>query len=179
MKKMYLGILSLAVLFASPLQAQQAASEAPRAEIEGGFSYFRQPINNGLNMWGWQANPDINFTRNFALAMDFGGQYRSINVISGSVTESFYEYMAGPRFKYRTDRVTLFAHGLVGGNAAHIPSRTQGAFAVGFGGGMDVNLNNRVAIRVFQLDSIHNHSGGMWGHALRGSVGVVFKLGKV
>jgi hypothetical protein len=169
-----LWLLAMPVFLTSPAWAQQSGTDIPRVEIFAGFSCFRAGISNGENLFGWQANPDINFTKNIALAMDFGGQYKKI----GGITFSMYEYMAGPRFKYRTDRLTAFVHGLVGGEAAHALGFTQGAFALGFGGGLDINAGDSMAFRAFQIDSIHDHSRGSWGHNLRIGIGLVVKLGK-
>ncbi len=173
--KAHLGALALGMLLARSASAQEATPTVPRVEVFGGFSYLRFPISQGINFVGWQASPDINFHKNIALALDFGGQYKS----EFGVTLHQYEYATGPRFKYRMDRVTLFAHGLVGGAASHVSGFTQGEFLVGGGGGMDVNVNDRIAIRTFQLDSLHAHTRGAWGHALRLGVGVVFKFGGI
>lgn len=166
--------LALGLLSVVATVTEGAAQDVPRAEVFGGFSYLRTPISMGFNLIGWQANPDINLGKSLALAFDFGGQYRSIF----GVRLSQYEYAAGPRFKYRTGPATLFVHGLVGGDAAHAPSTTQGAFLLGFGGGLDFNVSHRLAIRAFQLDSLHDRTRGVWGHGLRVGVGVVFKAGR-
>lgn len=130
--------LALLLFLLALARTDAAAQDVPRAEVFGGFSYFRKPISMGFNLVGWQAGPDINFSKNVALAFDFGGQYRSFL----GIRYSQYEYAAGPRFKYRTGPATLFVHGLVGGDAAHVLSYTKGAFLLGFGGGLDLALVN-------------------------------------
>ncbi len=149
-----------------------AAQDVPRAEVFGGFSYLRKPISMGFNLIGWQAGPDINFSKNVALAFDFGGQYRSVF----GVRVSRYEYAAGPRFKYRRGRTAFFVHGLVGGDYEQPTAR--GAVLLGAGGGVDLNVSDRLAIRVMQFDSLHDHTGGFWGHALRVGIGLVLKAGR-
>src|SRR5262249_36336878 len=124
---------------------------------------------------GWQVNPDINLTKSIAVVFDVTGNHADI----AGHTASIHGVMAGPRFKYRTDRMTYFAHGLLGGEAYHISTYTQGAFALGFGGGMDVRATDRFSVRIFELDSIHDVIEGVWGHNVRATVGVVFKLGSL
>jgi hypothetical protein len=167
-------VLSVFLMTSSAI-AQQAATEVPRAEVFGGFSFMRFGISNGTNLSGWQASSDINLNRHLGIVADFGGQYKTVL----GTTASLYEYMTGPQFNFRTKRVTAFAHGLVGGASIHALSTTLGAFGVGVGGGLDINLNQRIAIRAFQLDSIHDRRSGVWAHSLRAGVGLVVKLGKV
>ena len=170
--KRHLVLLTLGLLVACPAFAQQRTSGIPLAEVFGGVSYFRAGVTQGSNLAGWQAAIDYNLSKHVGVVLDFGGQYKSVD----GTTLSLYQYMFGPRFKHRAGRVTVFAHGLVGGDAAHIPGSTQGAFAAGLGGGLDVNAGRLVAIRVFQVDWIHDHTRDVWTHNLRGAVGVVFKL---
>lgn len=166
--------LTLLLFLLALARTDAAAQDVPRAEVFGGFSYLRTPISMGFNLVGWQAGPDINFSKNVALAFDFGGQYRSFF----GIRVSQYEYAAGPRFKYRRGRTAFFVHGLVGGDAAHAQSNTQGALLFGAGGGVDLNLNDRLAIRVMQFDSLHDYTRNFWGHALRVGIGLVFKAGR-
>ena len=167
-------LLALGLLVANSAFAQVSASSIPLAEVFGGVSYFRAGVTQGSNLAGWQAAIDYNLSKHVGVVLDFGGQYKSVD----GTTLSLYQYMFGPRFKHRAGRVTVFAHGLVGGDAAHIPGSTQGAFAAGVGGGLDVNVGSLVAIRVFQVDWIHDHTRDVWTRNLRGAVGVVFRFPK-
>jgi hypothetical protein len=164
------GCLLIIWALVTPLAVAQ-----PRAEIAASASYFRNGITNGTNLAGWTVNPDINFSKNLALAFDVTGNHADV----GGLTASIYGVMAGPRFKYRTDHLTLFAHGLLGGEAYHISTYTQGAFALGFGGGIDVRATDRFSVRIFQLDSIHDVINGYWGHNVHATAGVVVKLGSL
>jgi hypothetical protein len=77
------GVPSLARLLflLAVARTDGAAQDVPRAEVFGGFSYLRKPSGMGHNnnLVGWQAGPDINFSKNVALAFDFGGQSRSLS----------------------------------------------------------------------------------------------------
>jgi hypothetical protein len=161
--------LALLLFLLALARTGAAAQDVPRAEVFGGFSYLRKPIGMGHdnNLVGWQAGSDINFSKNVALAFDFGGQYRSL---------SRYEYAAGPRFKYRRGRTAFFVHGMVGGD--YEQSTKGGAALLEAGGGVDLNVSDRLAIRVMQFDSLHDHVRYFWGHALRVGIGLVFKAGR-
>jgi hypothetical protein len=167
--------LALLVFLLALARTDAAAQDVPRAEVFGGFSYIRKPIGMGHsnNLVGWQAGPDINFSKNVALAFDFGGQY-SVGGQYGSLSR--YEYATGPRFKYRRGRTAFFVHGLVGGD--YEQSTKRGAALLGAGGGVDLNVSDRLAIRVMQFDSLHDYSRNFWGHALRVGIGLVFKAGR-
>jgi hypothetical protein len=167
-------LFAFGLLAANPAFAQRGTSGTPLAEVFGGVSYFRAGVTEGTNLAGWQAAIDYNLSKHAGVVLDLGGQYKSVD---GS-TLSLYQYMFGPRFKFRIGRATAFIHGLAGGDASHVPGYTQGAFAAAFGGGLDVNVSRLVAIRVCQIDWIHDHTRDVWTRNLRGAVGVVFKFPK-
>jgi hypothetical protein len=102
----------------------------------------------------------------------------------------------GPRFFLRREKMTLFAHGLAGvvrtgteseyrfgsqTNLAFGPSSSfvyhTNTFAYGFGGGVDLNVNRRFAIRVMQADYIRARIQAT-GNQLRLQSGVVVRFGK-
>jgi opacity protein-like surface antigen len=70
---------------------------------------------------------------------------------------------------------TVFAHALFGGiNAGgHI---SDSAFAMGFGGGLDVNVNDHFAVRAVQFDWIPIQNAGAWDtNTIRFGFGIVIK----
>jgi hypothetical protein len=79
--------------------------------------------------------------RRFGVEADFSGAYR------GSFLHD-YTYTFGPVISLRTDHFTPFAHALFGGARFG----TANAFCVALGGGLDVRVNDRVAVRLFQAD---------------------------
>jgi len=103
----------------------------------------------------------------------------------------------GPRFSLRRERTTLFVHGLAGvvrttNKSEHSlvtgiglpvdPLSLSSSFAVhtfayGFGGGVDVNVNHRFAIRVLQADYLRARIEGT-GNQLRLQSGVVVRFGE-
>ncbi len=173
--KRCLVVLAFGLWMAVPAAAQVLPNRVPHTEVFVGASYYRAGVSYGINLVGWQAAFDYNVHKHVSVVLDLGGAYKTT---SGG-TLGLYQYMVGPRFKARRGRVTAFAEGLVGGDAAHVPNHTHGAFALGFGGGLDVSAGRIVSIRILQVDSIHDHTEGVWGHSLRVGAGVVFKFPKL
>ena len=144
----------------------------PRMEVFGGFSYFSADAGTRESFFGWQASISANFHENIGFTLDSGGQY---NTTLG-ITLQAYEFLLGPRYIMRGERFTGFAHALFGLEHARAGGFSDTAFAMGFGGGVDVNVSDRIAIRAFQLDYIPVTSSGVWTHDARVGAGVVFKF---
>ena len=178
-------ILLLGLVLLSTNQA--SAQDYPKGEVFGGFSYANVDINGDREgLYGWQASRSGNFHRNVGFTADFGGQYKSINlgVIGGvnlvSLDIQTYEFLFWPRFTARSERVTGFGHTPVGFALARASllgvSDSETGFALGFGGGVDVNASDRVVIRIFQVDYIPTRFSGVWSTKdFRIGVGVVYK----
>ena len=133
-----------------------------------------------------------NVNRWFSLVGDFG-VYR-INDLPPSVTGSAYTYLFGPQFSRRGERWTPFVHALFGAarlaniQASTIPtgspffnrSFSQNSFATALGGGLDVNLNKHIGIRVFQFEYLltkFTDGGDNKQDNLRASAGLVLHFG--
>jgi hypothetical protein len=89
------------------------------------------------------------------------------------------EFFAGPQFSARSGRVRVFAHGLVGlvhGDAGEdFSGFTDTALGFGGGGGIDIGIRDRVALRS-QFDLLASFADIVEGNT-RFSVGLVFGLG--
>lgn len=105
--------------------------------------------------------------------------------------------MAGPRFSYRKmEKLTPFAHALFGVSRTHtedlfqsssissFSSSTDTTFAMAIGGGLDVKLSKRLALRAIQADYLYQRFGfdrlGLFNtphHNFRAGVGIVFRFG--
>ena len=115
----------------------------------------------------------------------------------------FYAAEAGPIVRFPAGRFTPYVHVLAGGakvNGPYAQPLTWGAGLTG-GGGLDYTLpfaGNRLAIRLFQADMYYSHvnyprstnqtstNGSVAGRsnvgdviAIKGSAGLVFKLGSI
>jgi opacity protein-like surface antigen len=112
---------------------------------------------------------------------------------------SLYTFTAGPRFSARSDRVTGYGHVLAGAaryrqdldfSVSYIPepdpliSATfkQTRFAAIFGGGIDVKVTDRVAVRVVEVDYLltrfEEPDTSRVQSGLRLSTGIVFSFGR-
>ena len=108
-----------------------------------------------------------NLNQNFGIVGDFGAQFKN--------DVSFIEYMGGPRFTFRMEKASFFAHALLGGMTRSYHG-SESAFAMGFGGGVDVNINERFAVRVIQFDWIPIVDEGDWyKDQVRFGFGIVIK----
>ena len=151
-----------------------AADEFPKAEVFGGFSVLSVSNSDiGTDRWnalGFQAAVAGNITKSFGIVGDFGGQYKD--------SAHVYEYMGGPRFTARMKKASVFAHALFGGATigGGTDSVSENGFAMGFGGGVDVNANKHFAIRLIQFDWVPVHMSGTWfNNQVRFGFGIVFK----
>jgi len=153
---------------------------------------------------GWGLSFDHMFKPHIGLTAEFAGQYgRALGplgclYLSPTNCEELHDFAShqflfGPRFAMTGGRMTAFAHPLVGF------SRLSGAvpqtnFIMGFGGGLDIAITRRIAIRVFQADYVRERVGRVpygigpdsttellppyWRHNLLLQSGVVFRFGR-
>jgi len=159
MKTLLVAAVSV-LLLAVPVVAQQ---EYPRGEVFGGyqFSHFDPSINAN----GWNAAVNGNLNRWLGVTADFSGAYKN----GGHL----HTYMFGPTFSARTERVTPFAHALFGGATGG----GETFFSMAVGGGLDVNANKHVALRLVQADWLLFRSGGLTDKKnVRVSTGLVFRF---
>jgi hypothetical protein len=164
-KKLVLMLVVLLVLASASAWSQD---KYPKAEVFGGFSVLS--LDTGwerIQPFGFQASVAGNFHKNMGIVGDFGGQYKN----GGGV----YEYLFGPQFSMRQSKTTVFAHALFGGiNAGGQIS--DSAFAMGFGGGLDLNASDHFAVRAVQFDWIPIHGSGAWdANTIRFGFGIVIK----
>lgn len=150
---------------------------------------------------GWQTDVGANVTRHLGFVGDFGGQYKTIDagtLLTGTASGvglgmSNYQYLFGPQFNVRVSKINPFLHFLVGA------SRTTAAVSetdpvtgltstaavsstglgLGIGGGLDLSVSHRLALRVPQFDWTPSHAGGVWtNNIVRIGIGLVFKAGE-
>ncbi len=177
--KRLLTISAVLLLLTVPAWGQ----DYPKVEVFGGFSYLSADARTRESFFGWQASISANFHENVGFTFDSGGQYKTIPefsrvgvVLSPGFTEKNYEFLLGPRFIIRRERFTGFAHTLIGLEYHRRRVFGDTVFAMGFGGGVDVNASERIAIRAFQLDYIMARHFGEWTRDRRLGAGVVFRF---
>jgi hypothetical protein len=124
------------------------------------------------------------FSGHYGSPKEFGYTIPSVNITS-------YTFMGGPKLSARLGAVTPFAHFLIG--AARAGTGTRGvsiadtALAAAVGGGVDIRVNNSMAIRAAQVDYLmtrfRTYPDYFYGNYserqnnFRFSAGIVFLLG--
>ena len=122
---------------------------------------------------GWEASGQYNFTKLLGIKADISGNYGTpVSVPGFSIPSSHgYTFLFGPVVSYRTGRITPFAHALFGANRLSIGSSAIGdtagpfvfipggysetAFAMAFGGGVDVKVAHHFSVRLGQFDYLY------------------------
>jgi len=192
MRRLIFPVIGLAIglfVFSIPSFSQEVIY--PKAEIFGGFSMYRA----GSTFMGWQASANFNVAHHLAIVGDFGGQYKTVL----SVPLNSYQFLFGPRVMWRRNRVTPFVHAMFGGIRDGVGSTTilgvttpavaSTGLGMGIGGGFDINVSERLALRVPQFDWTPMHIAGTtilgvtvpgaWStNQIRIGIGLVVKAGQ-
>jgi len=149
------------------LGAGVSAQGVPKAELFGGYSYFRADSGStlsGINLNGWNASVTGNLNSWFGITADFSGHYGSPQ----GVKHSRHAFLFGPTLTYRGhDKISPFVHALFGGVRGHrgitnpgptgsplpqLPATSETSFGMALGGGVDYTASSHVAIRLIQAD---------------------------
>jgi hypothetical protein len=194
MQKFFLCMIVVCLLAVSA----DAQDQKPTVEIFGGYSYLNFDLAvdpffvlDRQNGHGIGLSIAGNFTKHFGVVGDFSFNARDVELtfVGGfkdrAEARRLY-YLIGPQFSARGQRLTGFGHVLVGAVRSRdeigVNTKRTG-FVLGVGGGLDVNLNKRVAIRAFQLDYLPSRIRGdfdmktVWLQNFRAQAGVVIKFG--
>ena len=164
MRKLALAVLVLA--FCSTGWAQRNSP----GEIYLGYSLLDGDTLSKAS--GFEVTLMGNVSDWLGLKADLSGNYRS----DGPVHAHELNVLFGPQVSDHMDRLTVFAHGLIGiahfgGNVA---SDTGGAWVLG--GGADYDLNRSFAVRVAQLDYHGGHVFSTSQTDFRFSAGLIFRF---
>lgn len=155
-----------------------AQVDYPKVEAAGEFLYIRTPVaGQYLNCAGGAGTVTYNFSR--YLGGDFtGGGCKFFGqpfAFGNQITGAQYNFLAGPRLTFRNnspvapfadvafgfDRVSFSCHSgaftcinLTGNSTV-----SKNAFALTAGGGVDIKMNKKVAIRAIQADYFYSRFG--------------------
>jgi hypothetical protein len=155
--------LAVTLVFSSATPA--SAQEAPKAEVAATYSYMYDDLGGThRNLNGWDVSAAWHANDWFAVVGTVSGHYGD---------HEHHSLMGGPRFSYRSGRVTSFVQALAGGDA----TSGAGAFTLAAGVGVDVKLNDRISLRVVQAD-YHPIFYGSPANNFRVSSGIVFTFGR-
>ena len=134
-----------------------------RAAFNGNTVTFAEKKEN-YN--GFYAEFNQNVTRHIGIVTSFSGTYDStayVNTKTGRVFNSSaqrYDLMIGPRYNWRLSGVTPFVHAMAGISHMRVSfddtlcpvRKADTAFAMAFGGGLDVHAGEHIDIRAIQVD---------------------------
>src|ERR1700674_1431217 len=169
-----------------PTEKKVIEKKKEACDLEFGYDYMRAPDESAKNLNGFGGSLFCNVKPWIAIGGDFGALFGSTTDTVGTtnidVSLHRQTYLFGPQFDfYPNDKVKVFVHPLFGG--VHDTTKTTigtvtsdfsaNAFAMAFGGGVDVNLNNHFAIRPIQVDYLPTHFGGAWQNNYQISTGLV------
>jgi hypothetical protein len=170
MKKLVHLVLALSVCL-GVLPGISAAQNTPAVDFFGGYSYlnFNVPASGTTNsqtlqLNGWEASGSVNLFHHFGVEADFSGhQINDCGGITGLKCDNF-SYLFGPRYTIgdRTNRLTGFAHVLVGQDRADIldisgsnTTLSDTSVAVAAGGGVDFWIFRHVGIQAGPFDYVY------------------------
>jgi opacity protein-like surface antigen len=183
--------------------ATAGSQQIPKFDLFGGYSYGYFSTQHHANLNGWDVSPTYNFNRWFGIAAEGSGLYGSkeispattiifvcsqtpcpspINFPATTLSQKIHTYSLGPRFYLRNHtRYTPFARALFGGGYISVgglccSTQANGASVLTAGGGVDISLNSRVALRT-QMDFSRNRFFHQSGPDYRLATGPVFHFG--
>src|SRR5215472_3873439 len=189
MLKQQRGCRSLAtvvcLLFAATAALAQDAP-APRTQIYGGYNWYDPGARlNGTTFpsldKGFAASGAYFLNRYIGFSL--GTSYNWSD--PGKVTT----VMAGPVVRAPSEAITPFAEFLVGWHRVDVPGGSavpeNNGVGIAAGGGLDLNITKRLAIRLIQADYVYAHhnynialASRNWSGARVGG-GIVYKIGDV
>lgn len=172
----FLALLPLLLLPVSAL-----AQETPRIELFGGYSNLAPNVrtfNYNLDFNGVDFSATENVNSWFGGTLDFSSHFGTENGLKTNTESLAY----GPVFSYRKSKyIVPFGHGLLGvvrGGPEYLniskPELRFGAYA---GGGVDLNVTPRFALRLVQADYLMTRFSNARQDNLRLSAGIVLSFG--
>jgi len=181
----------------------------PRVELFMGYTYLRATPqlaagNRMVYLNGGSTSVAFNLNRYVGLVGDFGGFNETrlqlttgnpptaLGSYEGVDDGTVFTFLVGPRISFRGHRITPFAQALFGGIRASEEMNCQGcapilpketSFALTAGGGLDLRLRHRLAIRIIQAEYLRTNFEDLTTgnkaaqHDIRLSTGIVFRFG--
>ena len=170
-------VLSILLVLSCFAVAQEDNS---KADIFVGYQYTHVALGhdiNGFNLNGWNASVSGYFNKYLGISTDLSGGYGS----PFGVSTRTYTYLFGPivRFPNSTNMIP-FGHVLFGG--AHLGadgfnlSGSDNSFSWAMGGGVDVKVSPRFAVRLAQADWLRTQFADSTQSNFRYSGGLVLKF---
>ena len=132
-----------------------------RVDVFGGFSWLSQDISltnqTTIGPVGWNASATFPVRQQVGVVADVAGYYHGCGT-GFCFGAKIHSFLFGPQISFDRGRVRPFARFLIGDTYMTVSGPTftsNNSFTFGAGGGVDVSLNHRFAIRG-QVDWLHN-----------------------
>lgn len=124
-------------------------------EVAGGYGFLRDVDGDATFPRGWFASVAGDVAGPISLVGDFGGNYKSMGGLDVELSMSIHTLMGGPRFRPRSARTAPYVQMLFGvartASTFELPDErltsARNDFAMTPGGGVDVRLSDRAALR--------------------------------
>jgi hypothetical protein len=179
--KRFALLIAVCLMWAMP-STLKAAQERGEIGVFGG--YARSYMTTFPN--GWNASIAANVVKHLAVVADFSGYSRSESNSSYTSKYKSHNFLFGPRAMATIEnRWTPFVHFLAGNYRytyarAESPndSSSRSELEMCIGGGLDIKVSDRLAIRPIQVDLMKMGNGDRSGHYGRISFGGVLNLRK-
>jgi len=163
MRNHFINTILISCFLCAPVSAQ-------KVEIFGGAQY--EHLQSSYNAVGWNASLTGNFKHVLGVPRVIRGEYNSRRASS-----SVYTYTIGPVLTARLPVVQPFVHALFGGATTSTTGRSDNAFAMLVGGGLDIGLRKGIGLRLVQADWLLTKFGDQTQDQQgRVSAGIVIKF---
>jgi len=157
-----------------------------RAAFNGNTVTFAE---QKTNYNGFNAEFNQNITRHVGIVTSFTGTYNNGGYVNTKTGREFganaqrYDLLIGPRYNWRLSGITPFAHAMAGVTHMRVNfddtlsprKKADTAFAMAFGGGLDVHAGEHIDVRVVQVDYLPTFFNSEHQDNLRFSAGVKIK----
>lgn len=184
--KRFVAALTLAALFSFTAAAQ---TDTPKVDVFAGYAFGSIDADlDRLAAHGFGFSITGNINRYLGITGEYSYGRGNLDFQVGNTridtNVNVNLFMAGPRLHARGERVTGFVHALFGGahssadvSAPGVSVSSSGTnFAMAFGGGADINVSEKFAIRIIQADYIPVRADGTWFANGRVMAGLVFRF---
>ena len=149
-------------------------------------------IQRSHNYHGFTGEFNQNITRHIGLVTSLTGTYSSapyVSAVTGrtlSASASRYDLMFGPRYNFRLGTFNPFAEALFGFEHMRVsfnPALTNApdadtAFAMAFGGGLDLHVSEHFDVRAIQADYVPTFFNSKSQNNYRFGAGLKVKFGQ-
>ena len=171
---------------------ERANNNADRFDKNGRATFNGRTVDfvsEKVNYNGFNAEFNQNVTRHIGIVTSFTGTYNTTGYFDARSGRTFdarvqrYDLMAGPRYNWRPSGVTPFVEGLFG--ISHMRAsfddtltprvKSDTAFAMAFGGGLDIHAGEHLDVRAIQVDYLPTFFNGKRQDNIRAGAGIKIK----